>query len=395
MKPLEGIKILELGMVMQVPLATQMLADYGAEVIKVERPPEGDILRNLDEVGPSRNEMSCYYAALGRGKKSVGLDIKSDRGREILTKLIKEADVLIQNFRPGVLEKIGFGPEDVLKINPKIVYAISTAYGAEGPLSDLPGQDMLAQSLSGFAMAGVEKGERPRLTSVPIIDYAAAVHLTQAILAALFERERSGKGDIVTTSLYDVALSMQVLEMSSKSLYGYDTAWVQYAMLFKAVDGWLTVLMLFRLNPLRLMCEAFGMDDLSQDPDLADASLQRKNRQRIEEHFAPVVARHTVDECMEKLRRTDILAAPVLDIEQAMNHEQSQINGTVWDIDVPGKGASRLAGLPVKFARHDLRQGTTSPSALGADTDEVLTTLGFDGLEIADLRANGVIFEGS
>lgn len=395
MKPLEGIKILELGMVMQVPLATQMLADYGAEVIKVERPPEGDILRNLDEVGPSRNEMSCYYAALGRGKKSVGLDIKSDRGREILTKLIKEADVLIQNFRPGVLEKIGFGPEDVLKINSKIVYAISTAYGAEGPLSDMPGQDMLAQSLSGFAMAGVEKGERPRLTSVPIIDYAAAVHLTQAILAALFERERSGKGDIVTTSLYDVALSMQVLEMSSKSLYGYDTAWVQYAMLFKAADGWLTVLMLFRPNPLRLMCDAFGMEDLSQDPDLKDASLQRINRQRIEEHFAPVVARHTVEECMEKLRRTDILAAPVLDIEQAMNHEQTKINGTVWEIDVPGKGASKLAGLPVKFARHDLRQGTTSPSVLGADTNDVLATLGFDGSEIADMRANCVVFEGS
>jgi len=395
MKPLEGIKILELGMVMQVPLATQMLADYGAEVFKVERPPEGDILRNLDEVGPSRNEMSCYYAALGRGKKSVGLDIKSDRGREILTKLIKEADVLIQNFRPGVLEKIGFGPEDVLKINSKIVYAISTAYGAEGPLSDMPGQDMLAQSLSGFAMAGVEKGERPRLTSVPIIDYAAAVHLTQAILAALFERERSGKGDIVTTSLYDVALSMQVLEMSSKSLYGYDTAWVQYAMLFKAADGWLTVLMLFRPNPLRLMCDAFGMEDLSQDPDLKDASLQRINRQRIEEHFAPVVARHTVEECMEKLRRTDILAAPVLDIEQAMNHEQTKINGTVWEIDVPGKGASKLAGLPVKFARHDLRQGTTSPSVLGADTNDVLATLGFDGSEIADMRANCVVFEGS
>lgn len=395
MKPLEGIKILELGMVMQVPLATQMLADYGAEVIKVERPPEGDILRNLDEVGPSKNEMSCYYAALGRGKKSVGLDIKSDRGREILTKLIKEADVLIQNFRPGVLEKIGFGPEDVLKINPKIVYAISTAYGAEGPLSNMPGQDMLAQSLSGFAMAGVEKGQRPRLTSVPIVDYAAAVHLTQAILVALFERERSGKGDIVTTSLYDVALAMQVLEISSKSLYGYDTAWAQYAMLLKAADGWITVLTLFRPNPLRLLCEAFGMEDLSQDPNLADASLQRKNRQQIEEHFAPVVARHTVDECMEKLRRTDILAAPVLDIEQAMNHEQTQINGTVWEIDVPGKGASKLAGLPVKFARHDLRQGTTSPSVLGADTNDVLATLGFDGSEIADMRANCVVFEGS
>jgi formyl-CoA transferase len=137
------------------------------------------------------------------------------------------------------------------------------------------------------------------------------------------------------------------------------------------------------------------MEDLSQDPDLKDASLQRINRQRIEEHFAPVVARHTVEECMEKLRRTDILAAPVLDIEQAMNHEQTKINGTVWEIDVPGKGASKLAGLPVKFARHDLRQGTTSPSVLGADTNDVLATLGYDGSEIADMRANCVVFEGS
>jgi crotonobetainyl-CoA:carnitine CoA-transferase CaiB-like acyl-CoA transferase len=393
MRPLTGIKVLELGMVMQVPLAAQMLADLGADVIKVERPPNGDIVRDLDEVATADGGMSCYYSAVGRNKKSVGLDIKSERGREILLRLVRDADVLIHNFRPGVMERIGLGSDTVLGINSRIVYAASTAFGTEGPLAALPGQDMLAQALSGFAMAGVESGAAPRLTSVPVIDYTAAVHLTQAILAALFERERSGKGDVVTTSLYEVAIATQVLEISSKSLYDYETAWAQYAMPFRASDGWLLILTLFRPNPLKLMCEAFGLEDYSARPEFADAALQRKNRRLIEEKFAPIISQHTVADCMERLRRTDILAAPVFDIEQAMNHEQTAVNGTIWTVDVPGLGKSRLAGLPVKFARHELDQNPSPPSALGGDNDAVLSDLGFSQEEIAALRADGVTFD--
>lgn len=392
MRPLAGVKVLELGMVMQVPLAAQMLADYGADVIKVERPPRGDIIRDLDEVGTARDEMSCYYAAVGRGRRSICLDIKNSQGREILTRLVRECDVLIHNFRPGVMERIGFGPDQVREINPRMIFAMSTSFGAEGPLAGMPGQDMLAQSLSGFAMAGLDEGEKPRLTSVPVIDYAAAVHLTQGILAALFERERSGKGDVVSTSLFDVALSSQVLEIASRSIYSYRTSWTKYAMIFRTSDGWITVLTLFRPNPLQLLCRAFGVDDMSVQPELATASLQRKNAALIQERFDPILAEFSTEACLERLRETDILAAPVLDVEEAVAHEQSHLNGSVWEVDVPGHGRRKLAGTPVRLGRHDLKE-TRPPVGLGADSENVLDEIGYTADEINAFLGNGVIYQ--
>lgn len=390
MRPLSGIKVLEIGMVMQVPLAAQMLGDYGAEVTKVERPPDGDIIRNLDEVGTGRGEISCYYAAVGRNKRTICIDIKSAKGRSVLERLIGKSDVLIHNFRPGVMERLGLGPYDALKLNPRLIYAVSTAFGEKGPLADLPGQDMLAQSLSGFALNGVPRGERPRLTSTPVIDYASAVHLTQGILAALFERERSGKGDVVTTSLFDVAVATQVLEISSRSLYGYTTDWLQYAMVFRTSDGWLTVLTLFRPNPLQLLCKAFGVDDMSKDPDLADAALQRMNREMIQDRFGPIVADLTTEECLDRLAGTDILAAPVLDLDDAMKHPQTQQNGVLWQIPVPGHGTRQLAGNPVRLARHP-QPAHQPPAALGEMSEEILSEVGLAPDEIASMKAEGII----
>lgn len=379
-------------MVMQVPLAAQMLADYGAEVIKVERPPRGDIIRDLDEVGTARDEMSCYYAAVGRGRKDICIDIKSVQGREVLTRLVRECDVLIHNFRPGVMERIGFGPDRVREINPRMIYAVSTSFGPEGPLAGMPGQDMLAQSLSGFAMAGIGEGEKPRLTSVPVIDYAAAVHLTQGILAALFERERSGLGDVVSTSLFDVALASQVLEIASRSVYGYRTSWTDYAMIFPTADGWITVLTLFRPNPLQLLCRAFGVEDMSIDPKLANASLQRENAALIQDRFGPIIAKFSTDDCLERLRDTDILAAPVLDLEEAIAHEQTHLNRAIWEVEVPGHGRRKLAGTPVRLGRHNL-EDTRPPVGLGADSEKVLSEFGYTADEIQALRDNAVIYQ--
>jgi crotonobetainyl-CoA:carnitine CoA-transferase CaiB-like acyl-CoA transferase len=387
---LDGTIVLELGMVMQVPLAAQMLGDLGADVIKVERPPPGDILRTLDSVGRERGAMSCYYAALGRNKRSLCLDIKTADGQKALLRLVDRADVLLHNFRPGVMERLGLGFPDLEKRNPRLVYAAGFAFGESGPMADLPGQDMLAQSFSGLAMSGVEAGMAPRLNNTPMVDYVTAVSLTQGVLAALIERQRSGRGQMVATSLFEVALAMQTLEISSLSLYGYRTSWVNQAMIFQTRDGWLTVLTLFRDNPLRRLCKAFIVEDLSEDPSFATTDLQVQRIREIQARFEPIIRQYTLAECMLRLAKVDILCSPINDVADVLDHEQTRQNRTVWNVPVPGRGTVALAGNPVSLSRTPptLRRG---PAPLGTHSDDVLASFGFSPSEIRALRASGAV----
>jgi crotonobetainyl-CoA:carnitine CoA-transferase CaiB-like acyl-CoA transferase len=389
-KALEGVVVLELGMVMQVPLAAQMLGDYGADVIKIERPPPGDILRTLDTIGRDRGGMSCYYAALCRNKRTLCLDIKSPPGHDALMRLVDRADVLLHNFRPGVMERLGLGYADLEKRNPRLIYAAGFAFGESGPMADLPGQDMLAQSFSGFAMSGVEEGGRPRLGNTPVIDYVTAVSLTQGILAALFERERSGRGQKIVTSLFEVALATQTLEVASRAIYGYRTSWVRQAMVFRTKDGWLTVLTLFRDNPLRKLCNAFGVDDMSGEQQYATTDLQVKSIREIERRFCPLFEKFTTVECMERLAEVDILCSPVNDVDAVVDHPQTRQNGTMWDVPIPGQGTVRLVGNPVHLSRTPLGV-SREPTAIGAHTDEVLGSFGFSQDEIKALRAASAV----
>ncbi|MBV6486887.1 MAG: Acetyl-CoA:oxalate CoA-transferase [Pseudorhodoplanes sp.] len=387
---LDGIVVLELGMVMQVPLAAQMLGDFGADVIKIERPAPGDILRTLDTVGRDRGEMSCYYAALCRNKRTLCLDIKEAQGRDALLRLVDRADVLLHNFRPGVMERLGLGFADIHRRNPRLIYAAGSAFGESGPMADLPGQDMLAQSFSGLAMSGVEPGESPRLNNTPAVDYVTAVSLTQGILAALVERQRSGRGQMVSTSLFDVALAMQTLEISSQEIYGYRTSWLRQAMVYRTQDGWLTVLTLFRDNPLQKLCSAFEIEDLSQNPKFATTDLQIQHLREIEKMLVPVFARFKSADCMARLAKVDILCAPVNDVADVVDHPQTIHNGTIWDVPIPGQKAARLAGNPVRLSRTPPKV-YRQPTALGADSDGVLASFGFSPEEIQALRGASIV----
>ena len=387
---LDGIVVLELGMVMQVPLAAQMLGDFGADVIKIERPAPGDILRTLDTVGRDRGEMSCYYAALCRNKRTLCLDIKEAQGRDALLRLVDRADVLLHNFRPGVMERLGLGFADIHRRNPRLIYAAGSAFGESGPMADLPGQDMLAQSFSGLAMSGVEPGESPRLNNTPAVDYVTAVSLTQGILAALVERQRSGRGQMVSTSLFDVALAMQTLEISSQEIYGYRTSWLRQAMVYRTQDGWLTVLTLFRDNPLQKLCSAFEIEDLSQNPKFATTDLQIQHLREIEKMLVPVFARFKSADCMARLAKVDILCAPVYDVADVVDHPQTIHNGTIWDVPIPGQKAARLAGNPVRLSRTPPKV-YRQPTALGADSDGVLASFGFSPEEIQALRGASIV----
>lgn len=387
---LAGITVIELGMVMQVPLAGQMLADFGATVIKVERPGSGDILRTLDPVANDVGGMSCYYAALCRNKYAVCIDIKQPDGQAALLKMIDQADVLIHNFRPGVMERLGLGYEELARRNPKLIYAGGYAFGQDGPMSKLPGQDMLAQAFSGFTMSGRDPDEQPKSNNTPLMDYSAALSLTQGILAAVIERGRSGAGQMVSTSLLEVAMGMQALEIASQTMHGRETSWLRQSMVFRAKDGWIVVLTLFRDNPLRLLCDAFGVPDLSEREQFRTVEQQIANKAQIQEQFAPLFAQESLSEVTKRLACVDILCSPINRLSDTLNHPQVVANGSIWSIDVPGHGELKVAGSAVKLSRTPATY-RRAPTWMGADNEEVFLSLGFGKDEIDRMNKSSVL----
>ena len=248
---LTGITVIELCEVYQGPLAGQSLGDFGARVIKVERPPTGDPMRG-EHYAVERNLMSSYFAATNRNKESICLDLKSEEGRSALHALLRTADVLLHNYRAGVMERLGFGYEALAEINPRLIYAGASGYGDSGPLAGLAGQDLLIQSITGIARKGTNSGATPNYLNVPLTDYASGMLLVQGVLLALIERMSSGRGQKVSISLFDTAVSMQSLEAASLLNYGYETRWFDLSLNFamQVADGWVTVLGFFRQNPL-------------------------------------------------------------------------------------------------------------------------------------------------
>lgn len=370
---LEGLKVLELCEVMQGPLAGQILGDFGADVIKVERAPAGDSLRASDTVANQQGRMGSYFGSLNRNKRSISLDLKSPAGREALLGLVKTADVLLHNYRPGVMEKLGLGYEDLQPLNPRLIYAGASGFGDTGPYAGMAGQDLLIQSISGFAWKSTGGSAEPAFMNVPVADYTAGNLLAQGILLALLERSRSGLGQKVSVSLFGALLSMQALEAASLLNFGYETRWFDRALNFtaQASDGWLTILGFFRDNPLRLICEALGLPDLSVEMGLIDKHAQASHRDSIAQRLKPALAELTVVQAVDKLQRAGVLAAPVLTLEQALRHPQTQANQSIGLVPVQGEEPMQVIKNPVTLSRSPavIRSG---PPAFGAHNDEVL-----------------------
>ncbi|WP_407175404.1 CaiB/BaiF CoA transferase family protein [Bradyrhizobium sp. STM 3562] len=382
---LRGLVVLEVGMVMQVPLAGQVLGDLGADVIKIER-PQGDITRGLDFEAARVGGMSAYYAAMGRNKRTLALDLKNAAALEILLTLVDRADVLMHNFRPGVMERLGLGYRALSARNPRLIYAAGFGFGEAGPLADRPGQDMLAQAFSGLARGGLQSEQPPQLTNSPIVDYGAAMSLVQGILAAVIERQKSGLGQMVSTSLFDVSLAMQLCEIASESIYGVKTNWIRQAMLVRTADGWVAVVMLFRDNPLGLLCQALNLPDISTRPELATREKQIENLATVQRHCEPAFAALATAEVLERLAAVDLLCSPVNEIPEAISHPQANQNGIMWQVEVPGRGPVPLAGLPVRLSRTP--PGVRiHPASIGAATDEVLSSFGLSEQAIQEARS--------
>jgi crotonobetainyl-CoA:carnitine CoA-transferase CaiB-like acyl-CoA transferase len=370
---LEGIKVLELCEVFQGPLGGQILGDFGADVLKVERPGRGDSLRHSDTVANSQGTMGSYFGAVNRNKRSICLDLKSPDDQAAFKRLLQEADVLMHNYRPGVLERLGFGYEAVRKINPRIIYAAASGFGDTGPLSGMAGQDFLIQSISGIAWKTTAPANAPTFINVPIADYTSGLLLAQGILLAILERQRSGMGQQVNVSLFNALIAMQSLEAATALNYDYETRWFERALNFtaQASDGWVTVIGFFRDNPLQLICKGLGIDDLSTTPGWTDKHGQAACKEEIAQVLRPHFRGLTVAQSVDKLQGAGVLAAPILDFDQALAHPQVEANQLITPVPVDGQADMRFIGSPVKLSRTPatVRRG---PPALDAHRAEIL-----------------------
>ena len=380
MSILSGYKVLELTEVFQGPLAGQLLADYGAEVIKVEKPQGGDILRNTDIYGLKNNCLSSHFAAANRNKKSVCIDITSDEGKEVLMALVKESDVLLHNYRPGVLDRLGFGYEALAKICPKLIYAVATGYGETGPLATFGGQEMVIQALSGYC--ATNSGDKaPVIVNAPAIDFGSGMVLAQGILLALMEREKSGKGQKVTTSLLGTAAAITGIEVSSLLNTGIPINWFETGLnfVFQTTDGWLLALGFFKENPLGLMCEALGVEDLSKKLGIEKANVLEltQHKSAVEPTLAEACKKLTTEEALSRFQAKDLLCAPIMSVEDAMAQPQMQEINAMVDAHVTGQRDLRVVDSPLAFSRTPKRENVTVP-LLGEHTEEILARLGLD-----------------
>ena len=374
--PLTGIRVIDFSQIMMGPAATQVLGDFGADVIKVERPGTGDLFRwALPDPDGLDHPAFC---SLNRNKRSIAIDVRSAEGHEIVLALARKADVIVSNFRPGVMEKLGFGYEALADVNPRLIYACGTGFGASGPYEHKGGQDILAQAYAGAISHKADPSLAYSIYPISIADYSAAMHLVQGILLALIARDRTGHGQRVDANLYDSMLSTQVMEAAVELARGTELNWARMPLVgvFPTRDGAVVMVGAFKENPLRDICAALEIDDLSLDPDLATPEGQEANRDALQEIFRQRFAENKTEHWINRLEAQDVLCAPVRKLREALDDPQTTHNQMLLEIDHPSVGRLRLLATPVHLS-DARRQDHRPPPTLGQHTDEILEELGY------------------
>jgi len=389
-QPLSGVRVIDFTQVMLGPSATQVLADYGADVIKIERPGAGDLSRSSVADDPDGLD-NPVFRSLNRNKRSIALDLRKPEGKAIIHDLVRDADVVANNFRAGVMERMGFGYEELSKINPRIICAFGSGFGQTGPLAYKGGQDILAQALSGVMRRKCNDDEPLTVYATSLCDYTAGMHLVQAILLALLQREKTGRGQQVSVSLFESMLAMQMQEAAMWLQRGRHFSWGGYPLtgVFETTDGAIVLVGAFKTNPLQDICKALGLPDLSADPRYATFKDQVARKPELQEIFRQRFGSNSTEHWLARLDEQDLLCAPVLTLAEALGHEQAKANGTV--VTMQGqRGELPLIGTPLSMAPDAFRL-RRPPPALGADGEAILAEAGYSAERIATLKSVGVM----
>ncbi|SAL61679.1 carnitine dehydratase [Caballeronia choica] len=371
--PLSGVRIVDLTQVMMGPVCTQMLADYGADVIKVERKGAGDLSRSTFE--PVAGADNPIFCSLNRNKRSVALDLRDPGQMAALKSLIADADVVVSNFRAGVMDRMGIGYEDCRRLNPRIVYAVGTGFGETGPYAHKGGQDVLAQAMSGVMARRADDSLPVSVYPTALADYSAGMHMVQGILLALLHRERTGEGQKVNVSLYNSMLAMQMQEAAMIMMADSEVNWAAMPLsgVFDTQDGALVLVGAFKANPLQDICAALQIDDLSADPRYCNLNQQFVHKAQLQRIFRECFASNTRDFWLARLEEQDLLCAPVRDLREALVDPQTLHNQLI--IEGEGEGQPvRFIGSPIELSKAPvgLRR---APPRLGQHTEEILQQL--------------------
>ncbi len=388
--PLEGIRILDLSRLLPGPLCTQLLADLGAEVIKIEDHAGGDYSRWFP---PKQKVHSVHFLTVNRNKKSIRLDLRAEKGKEIFKQLCKTADVVLETFRPGAMDRLGLGYEDIKKVNPEIIYCSLTGFGQDSPYKNVPGHDINYISVTGIQSTTGSKEGKPIIPGIPIADTAGTFNATIALLAALYGKKSNGNGQYIDIALTDSAILFQALSMGAFGFSGEnpqmsnETLASKYAYydVYEAKDGKYLAFGNVEEKFWSEFLKAIDREDL-----MKDMHAEEPRQSEVKAEITAVVKTKTVSEWMDLLKDYDVCITPVNNYAEALQDPHVKSRGLWFYGDDPVEGKVMQMSYPAKFS--DYKPGwRTPPPKLGENTEEIIKELGYNDEQIKELLGNKVI----
>lgn len=389
---LEGIRVVALEQVIAGPFCTSILADMGAEVIKIERPGTGDIVRNWDT---AVRGLSSGYVWLNRNKRDLAIDVKKDRGREVLYRLVRRADVFFENLAPGASDRLGLGYDKLHSLNSRLVYCSLSGYGQDGPYRDVKAYDLLIQGEGGI-IATTGYPDKPAKASIPIVDIAAGMYSTLGILLALYQREKTGQGQYIDISMFESIVSWlgyfphhywhRAEEPERMGMrHQYVTPYGPYL----ARDGQYVNLAVATAQDWEIFCrEVIDRPELLEDPRFATVETRRKNRGVLEETIEKIFLERDHNEWLERLKKAQLPHGEVRGMAQVLAHPQLIARRFIREVESP-VGRVPVVGSPLRLSDSPARYDRIPD--LGGDTEAILRELGYDGDAIVSLRRDKVI----
>lgn len=391
--PLEGLRVIDLTRVLAGPFCAMMLADMGAEVIKIERPGTGDDSRSF---GPYQNGESAYFMSINRGKKSVCLNLKNPEAKTIFLKLIKDADIVVENFKPGVMEKLGLSYDILAKINPRIVYAASSGFGHSGPYSKRPAYDLIIQGMGGLmSITGPGKGQPTKVGS-SVADIFSGVFTTIGILAAVNERNTTGRGQMVDVAMYDCMVSILENAIARYTTTGVDPVPIGNThpsispfTSVKTSDGYINIACGNDILWERL-CKLIGKVELVNDVKYKTNEDRTNNMPKLLKILNEAISSNKTEYWLKKFDEANVPAGPINSISDIMKDPQILARNMIVELTHPKAGLTKVPGTPIKFSRTQSEVKEPSP-LLGEHTVEILESLGYSKSQIKGFKESGVI----
>ncbi len=394
--PLEGIKVLDFSQVLSAPFCGMMLADMGADVIKIERPGAGDISR---EYGPYVNDISLYFCQYNRGKKGIAIDMRSEEGKKVVLDLVAQVDVVIENFKAGTLEKLGIGYDKMIEVNPGLIYGSISGFGTYGPLSHLPCMDIIAAARSGLVAQSGQAGDAPIKPGFSMCDTWAGLQLLRGLSMALLHKQKTGKGLRVDIAMLDCAFYMCESSVLDHSLTGEFTEksgnhdpWYAPFGEFAAKDG-NVVIAVRKEEEWKTLCNTLGLDALTEDPRFASNEKRVANRDALIaelEKATSAMGRYDIE---NKLCAVGVPAAAVQSLQEFDNNPQTKALNVITKINQLGVGEYTVTNTPILFSKTPVNPDASAAGFPGANSVEILSGLGYSQEKIDSLLAEGAVHQ--